>query len=38
MQRKDIEKKYKKKINELKKYNQAYFGQDNPLILSLIHI
>ena len=32
MQRKDIEKKYKKKINELKKYNQAYFGQDNPLI------
>jgi len=32
MQRKEIEKDYKKKINKFKKYNQAYFEQDNPLI------
>jgi len=32
MQRKDIEKIYAKKINELKKYDKAYFKDDNPLI------
>ena len=32
MQRKDIEKIYAKKINELKIYDKAYFKDDNPLI------
>jgi len=32
MQRKNIEKIYAKKINELKKYDKAYFKDDNPLI------
>ena len=32
MQKKEIEKSYLKKINEIKKHNKAYFGDDNPLI------
>ena len=32
MQRKEIEKFYINKINELKKHNKAYFRDDNPLI------
>ena len=32
MQRKKIEKEYIKKINELKKYDKAYFEQDSPII------
>tara|TARA_Y100000590_G_scaffold163292_1_gene187205 strand:- start:399 stop:2441 length:2043 start_codon:yes stop_codon:yes gene_type:complete len=32
MQRKEIEKVYIKKINELKRHNKAYFGDDNPII------
>ena len=32
MQRKNINKIYIKKINKLKKYNEAYFDKDNPLI------
>jgi len=32
MQRKEIEKKYIKKINELKQYDEAYFKHDNPII------
>ena len=32
MQRKEIEKIYIKKIIELKKYDQAYFEHDSPLI------
>jgi len=32
MQRKDIEKNYVKKINELKNYNKTYFQDDKPLI------
>ncbi len=32
MQRKEIEKFYIQKINELKKHNKAYFLHDNPLI------
>ena len=32
MQRKDIEKKYIKKINELTKHNEAYFKNDSPII------
>jgi len=32
MQRKKIEKEYIKKINELKKYDKAYFEQDSPVI------
>tara|TARA_Y100000590_G_scaffold363601_1_gene421353 strand:+ start:3385 stop:5421 length:2037 start_codon:yes stop_codon:yes gene_type:complete len=32
MQKKEIEKIYTKKINELKKYDKAYFEDDNPLI------
>ena len=32
MQRKEIEKIYIKKINELKKHDKAYFRDDNPLI------
>jgi len=32
MQKKEIEKIYIKKINELKKHNKAYFENDNPLI------
>ena len=32
MQRKEVEKKYIKKINVLKKYNKAYFEEDNPIV------
>ena len=32
MQKKEIEKSYLKKINEIKKHNKAYFKDDNPLI------
>ena len=32
MQRKEIEKSYIKKINELKKHDKAYFEQDSPTI------
>ena len=32
MHRKEIEKKYLKKINELKKYDEAYFKKDSPII------
>ena len=32
MQRKEIEKVYFKKINELKKFDKAYFNEDNPII------
>jgi len=32
MSRKEIEKIYLNKINELKKYDKAYFEQDNPII------
>jgi len=32
MQKKEIEKVYLKKINELKKHDKAYFEQDNPII------
>ena len=32
MQRKEIEKIYIKKINELKRYDEAYFGQYSPII------
>jgi len=32
MQRKEIEKEYIKKINELKRHDEAYFKYDNPII------
>ena len=32
MQRKEIEKVYIKKINELKKHDKAYFEQNSPII------
>jgi len=32
MDRKEIEKKYIKKINQLIKYNKAYFENDNPVV------
>ena len=32
MQKKEIEKIYIKKINELKKHNKAYFDDDNPIV------
>ena len=32
MQKKEIEKIYIKKIYELKKYDEAYFKHDNPII------
>ena len=32
MQRKEIEKVYIKKINELKKHDKSYFEQDSPII------
>ena len=32
MKRKEIEKNYNNKINEIKKYNQAYFDYDKPLV------
>ena len=32
MERKEIEKVYVKKINKLKKYDEAYFKYDNPII------
>ena len=32
MERKEIEKVYIRKINELKKHDEAYFEQDSPII------
>ena len=32
MQKKEIEKDYIEKINQLEKYNKAYFEHDNPLV------
>ena len=32
MEKKEIEKIYVKKIQELKKYDEAYFKKDNPII------
>ena len=32
MQRREIEKIYIEKVNQLKKYNKAYFEQDNPIV------
>ena len=32
MSRKEVEKVYIKKINELKKYDKAYFDQDSPVV------
>ena len=32
MEKKEIEKLYKEKINQLKKYDQAYFENDNPIV------
>ena len=32
MERKEIEKVYFKKINDLKKFDKAYFDEDNPII------
>ena len=32
MQRKEIEKNYIQKLNKLKKYNKAYFGDDKPIV------
>ena len=32
MQKKEIERTYIKKINELKKYDKAYFEHDNPIV------
>tara|TARA_B110000438_G_C15806348_1_gene647540 strand:+ start:756 stop:2786 length:2031 start_codon:yes stop_codon:yes gene_type:complete len=32
MKKKKIEKKYTEKINQLKKYNKAYFELDNPIV------
>ena len=32
MEKKEIEKAYTKKINQLKKYNEAYFNNDSPII------
>ena len=32
MQKKEIEKVYIEKINQLKKYGEAYFKYDNPII------
>ena len=32
MGKKEIEKLYKEKINQLKKYDEAYFENDNPIV------
>ena len=32
MQRKEIERTYIKKINDIKKYDRTYFGDDNPIV------
>ena len=32
MEKKAIEKKYQKKINEIKKFDKAYFKYDNPIV------
>ena len=37
MERKEIEKKYLKKINELKKFDKAYFDDDNPIISDKVY-
>ena len=33
MQRKEIEKVYINKINELRRHDKAYFDEDNPIII-----
>ena len=35
MSKKEIEKDYNEKINQLKKYNKAYFNHDNPIVSDL---
>ena len=35
MIKKEIEKNYNEKINQLKKYNKAYFENDNPIVSDL---
>jgi len=37
MERKEIEKTYFKKINELKKFDKAYFDDDNPIISDRVY-
>ena len=37
MQRKTIEEIYIKKINQLKKYDKAYFEKDKPLVADKIY-
>ena len=37
MQKKEIEKIYLKKINELKRYDKAYFSDDNPIVSDKIY-
>ena len=37
MQRKAIEEIYIKKINELKKYDKAYFEKDNPIVADKVY-
>ena len=32
MNKKEIEQNYIKKINEIRKYDKAYFAKDNPLV------
>ena len=36
MQKKEIKKNYKKKIEELNKYNKAYYEKDNPIISEIV--
>ena len=37
MQKKEVEKIYKEKINKLRKYDKAYFDKDNPIISDKIY-
>ena len=37
MQRKEIEKNYINKIKKLKKYDKAYFQEDNPIVADKIY-
>jgi len=37
MQKKEVEKKYIKKINEIKKYDEAYFKYDNSIVSDKIY-
>ena len=37
MQKKEIEKSYTKKINQLKKYDEAYFKHDSPIVSDKIY-